>query len=163
MDTNKTDKHWDILQSEYLHRRPWLTVRRDTVRLPDGTVNPEFYILEYPEWVNVIALTADGLFVLVRQYRHGIRKTLLELVAGVVDRVRSGGGIGVRGDLQGKTVGDGGHAVEGVTVTKGGDQDIGGGSGGHLTQTPPQASSAGTCGLCRRWTGRRLRGWRRRR
>ena len=85
MDTNKTDKHWDILQSEYLHRRPWLTVRRDTVRLPDGTVNPEFYILEYPEWVNVIALTADGLFVLVRQYRHGIRKTLLELVAGVVD------------------------------------------------------------------------------
>ena len=85
MNDSNRDKHWDILHSEYLHRRPWLTVRQDTVRLPNGTVNPEFYILEYPEWINVIALTEDEHFVLIRQYRHGLRKTLIELVAGVVD------------------------------------------------------------------------------
>lgn len=51
---------WDILDSEYLIRRPWLTARRDKVRLPDGRINPEHYVLEYPDWVNVIAITEDG-------------------------------------------------------------------------------------------------------
>lgn len=37
------DKKWEILHSEYLIRRPWLTARRDCVRLPDGVVNDEYY------------------------------------------------------------------------------------------------------------------------
>lgn len=78
-------RRWSLLESEYLHRRPWLTVRRDTVQLPDGGINPEFYILEYPDWVNVIPVTTDGEIVLVRQYRHGIQQTRLELCAGVVE------------------------------------------------------------------------------
>ena len=49
------DKKWEILHSEYLIRRPWLTARRDCVRLPDGVVNDEYYVLKYPDWVNVIA------------------------------------------------------------------------------------------------------------
>ena len=88
MDTdllNHDYRRWRVLDSEYLHKRPWLTVRRDTVQLPDGRVNPEFYILEYPDWVNVIPVTSDGDIVLVRQYRHGIRQTRLELCAGVVE------------------------------------------------------------------------------
>lgn len=76
---------WTIESSEYLFRRPWLTVRRDTVRLPDGRVNPEFYVLEYPTWVNVIAVTDTGDMVLVRQYRHGLGQTRFELCAGVVE------------------------------------------------------------------------------
>ena len=54
------DKKWTILKSEYLIRRPWLTARRDHVRFPDGRENPEYYVLEYPDWVNVIAITKDG-------------------------------------------------------------------------------------------------------
>ena len=37
---------WKIISSEYLFRRPWLTVRHDKVELPDGRINPEFYIME---------------------------------------------------------------------------------------------------------------------
>lgn len=76
---------WDILESEYLIRRPWLTARRDKVRLPDGRINPEYYVLEYPEWVNVIAITEDGKFVMVQQYRHGLQNVYTELVAGVTE------------------------------------------------------------------------------
>jgi len=79
------DMKWSTEKSEYLFRRPWLTVRRDAVRLPDGRVNPEFYILEYPSWVNVIAITDDGDFVMIEQYRHGLRDVFFEIVAGVVD------------------------------------------------------------------------------
>lgn len=77
---------WDIVKSEYLHRRPWLTVRQDTVRLPNGTVYDEYYVLEYPTWINVIALTPEGKFVMVKQYRHGLGIVATELCAGVAEK-----------------------------------------------------------------------------
>lgn len=84
-NTINEEKKWKILSSEYLFRRPWLTARKDIVQLPDGRINPEFYVLEYPDWVNVIALTAEGQMVLERQYRHGLGKTCYELPCGVIE------------------------------------------------------------------------------
>lgn len=81
----KKIEKWTRVNSEYLIRRPWLTARRDTVRLPDGRVNPEYYVLERPEWVNVIAVTVDGRFVMVEQYRHALGDVFTEIVAGVVE------------------------------------------------------------------------------
>ena len=80
---NTDDRKWEILSTEYLIRRPWLTARRDHVKLPTGVENPEFYVLEYPDWVNVIAITKEGEFVMIRQYRHGLGETRYELCAGV--------------------------------------------------------------------------------
>ena len=51
--TDEKSKPWVTLGSEYLVRRPWLTARRDCVRLANGVVNDEYYVLEYPDWVNV--------------------------------------------------------------------------------------------------------------
>lgn len=82
MDNNK---EWKILHSEYLIRRPWLTARRDHVRLPNGVENSEYYVLEYPDWVNVIAITCDGRFLMEQQYRHGLRYTGYEICAGVCE------------------------------------------------------------------------------
>lgn len=79
-------KKWKTLSTEYLFRRPWLTARRDCVQLPSGKIHDEYYILEYPTWINVIALTEDGDFVMVSQYRHGIGEIMTELVAGVAEK-----------------------------------------------------------------------------
>lgn len=78
-------KKWEVMGREYLYRRPWLTVRRDRVRLPTGAVNDEYYVLEYPTWVNVIAIDREGRFVMVEQYRHGLQEVFTELVAGVAE------------------------------------------------------------------------------
>lgn len=85
MPTPKDPEKWKTLSTEYLFQRPWLTARRDVVRLPNGVVNPEFYVLEYPDWINVIAITTDGKFVMERQYRHGLDEVGTELCAGVVE------------------------------------------------------------------------------
>lgn len=77
---------WKTLKSEYIIRRPWLTARRDTVELPTGVVNDEYYVLEYPDWINVIAVTPDGRMVFVRQYRHALGQTCFEIVAGVIEK-----------------------------------------------------------------------------
>ena len=79
------DMRWKRLSSEYLIKRPWLTARRDKVELPDGRVIDEYYVLEYPTWINVIAVTKDNQMVFVRQYRHALGCTNFEIVAGVVE------------------------------------------------------------------------------
>lgn len=81
----KKIEKWTTLASEYLFRRPWLTARRDKVQLPDGRIFDEFYILEYPTWVNIIAITDESKFVMVRQYRHGLQDVFLELCAGCAE------------------------------------------------------------------------------
>ena len=80
------DRKWKILKSEYLIQRPWLTARRDHVKLPDGREIHDYYVLEYPDWVNVIAITKDGQFVMERQYRHALGRTSFELPCGVMEK-----------------------------------------------------------------------------
>jgi len=79
------DMMWKTLQSEYLIKRPWLTARRDTVQLPNGKIYDEYYVLEYPTWVNVIAETKDGNLILERQYRHATEIISTEICAGVAE------------------------------------------------------------------------------
>lgn len=76
---------WQRLNSEYLFRDPWLTVRKDTVKLPDGPVIPSYYVLEYPNWISVIGLTKKQELIMVKQYRHGIGKVAYELCAGMAE------------------------------------------------------------------------------
>lgn len=77
---------WQTLSSEYLFRRPWLTVRKDSYKLPDGRIMPEYYMLEYPDWVNTIAITTDKKFVMVSQYRPGLKQNNYELCSGVSEK-----------------------------------------------------------------------------
>ena len=82
----KKIEKWKTLDSRYIIRRPWLTARVDRVQLPDGRINPEHYVLENPDWVNVTAITAEGKFVFVRQYRHAFDGVFDELCAGVSEK-----------------------------------------------------------------------------
>lgn len=81
----KTDMKWQTLSQRYLIKQPWLTARVDKVALPTGAIIDEYYVLEYPDWVNTIAITTEGQFVMVRQYRYALGKTVDELCAGVIE------------------------------------------------------------------------------
>ncbi|SHM70614.1 8-oxo-dGTP pyrophosphatase MutT, NUDIX family [Chitinophaga jiangningensis] len=76
---------WKLLSSEYLHRDTWLTARRDKCETPDGRIVDPYYVLEYNDWVNGLALTEDGQAIMIRQYRHGLKQTLIEIPAGTMD------------------------------------------------------------------------------
>ena len=77
---------WKTLDQKDLIKRPWLTARMDKVELPTGAIIDEYYVLEYPDWVNTIAITKEGKFVFVRQYRYALGKTVNELCAGVIEQ-----------------------------------------------------------------------------
>ncbi len=76
---------WEKISSVYIVRAPWATLRMDTCRMPDGTLIPDYYVLEYPDWVNAVALTDEGKVILVRQYRHAAEEVILELPGGCME------------------------------------------------------------------------------
>ncbi len=76
---------WETLSKKYLIQDEWLRVRADTCRMADGTIVTPYYVLEYPNWANVIAITEDKEVVLIKQYRHALGEIGLELPGGAVD------------------------------------------------------------------------------
>jgi 8-oxo-dGTP pyrophosphatase MutT (NUDIX family) len=76
------------MRSHRLIDHPWMRLRRDEVR--DGRdIVPGGVVLEYPDWVDVIALTAEFDIVLVDQYRHPVQQVRTEFPAGAVDEGES--------------------------------------------------------------------------
>lgn len=77
---------WKTLKSNYILKDKWISLRGDTCRLPSGKVIEPYYVLEYPTWVNVVALTKEKEVILIRQYRHGLQKTIWEIPGGNMDQ-----------------------------------------------------------------------------
>ncbi len=76
---------WRVTESSYVVDTRFLRLRKDTIELPGGQIVPDYYVRESRGFIIVCAQAADGRIVLVRQYKHGIGKELLELPAGAVD------------------------------------------------------------------------------
>lgn len=76
---------WKTLSSRYIHKGNWATLRADKCQMPDGRIVDEYFVLEYPNWVNAVAVTADNKIILVRQYRHAADVVSLEIPGGVID------------------------------------------------------------------------------
>ncbi|MES2809346.1 MAG: NUDIX hydrolase [Bacteroidota bacterium] len=79
------DLRWTICESEYIHKGPWATLRSDKCKMPDGRIVDQYYVLEYPNWVNAVAITAQNKIIMVRQYRHAAGIVSLEIPGGVID------------------------------------------------------------------------------
>ena len=70
--------------SAQVYKGRLLDVRRDTVRLPDGSESSREYIV-HPGAVGAVPILDDGRIVMVRQFRYPLGRTLLEIPAGKVD------------------------------------------------------------------------------
>lgn len=80
-----TELTWKTLSSTYIHKGPWATLRTDKCEMPDGRIVEDYYVLEYPNWVNAVAITEAGKVLMVRQYRHAAKIVSLEIPGGVID------------------------------------------------------------------------------
>ncbi|CAN5379582.1 NUDIX hydrolase [soil metagenome] len=80
-----TDLTWKLLSSHYLHKGPWATLRSDRCQMANGHIVEDYYVLEYNNWVNAVALTEDNKVLMVHQYRHAAGIVSLEIPGGVID------------------------------------------------------------------------------
>lgn len=75
---------FELLKSETLLKGRAFTIRRDTLKTPDGR-ETKFDIVEHGGSVIIIPLDSEGNLLFVRQYRHAASMDLLELPAGTRD------------------------------------------------------------------------------
>lgn len=76
---------WKWASSEKVADCRVFQIRRDIcTRLPDGRKS-DFFVIESPDWVNVIPVTTGGDIVLIEQFRHGTEDVHLELPGGLID------------------------------------------------------------------------------
>jgi 8-oxo-dGTP pyrophosphatase MutT (NUDIX family) len=76
---------WRVLSSSYPIASPFLRLRSDVIELPSGTIIQNYYVRETHGFSVIFALTEDERVVLVRQYKHGAARVVLELPAGAIN------------------------------------------------------------------------------
>ena len=77
--------NWKKLSSKYLSKHIYFTAREDRCEMPDGKIVDPYFVVELPETVCAMAVTEAGEVILVKQYRHPIEETILELPGGFID------------------------------------------------------------------------------
>jgi len=75
---------FELIESDIVYPGRAFTIRRDTVRMPDGRAT-RFDIVEHVGSVIILPLEADSHLLFVRQYRHAVGLNLLELPAGTLN------------------------------------------------------------------------------
>ena len=79
---------WEQMQSELVLSSKWLKVKRDTVKLPNGVVLDDYYVIEKNDVVLILAIDSNGNAILKSEYRYPVDETLLELPGGTFDPKR---------------------------------------------------------------------------
>jgi 8-oxo-dGTP pyrophosphatase MutT (NUDIX family) len=80
-----SDGKWRVTASRHVIKDRWISLRADDCVTDEGAVVAPYYVLEYRDWVEVVALSPDNQVLLVKQYRHGLGDISLELPAGNMD------------------------------------------------------------------------------
>lgn len=79
------EQHWTLLDSQTVGDHRIFRIRHDRYRVEPGGLERDFVVMEAGTWANIVPLTDDGQVVLIRQFRHGVRRANLEIPGGVVD------------------------------------------------------------------------------
>lgn len=75
---------WTELDSRTVVKTPFVKILNKSFRRPDGAVIHDYYLLEKPGSVQIVAFAIDHKIVLVKQYRVGLGDISIELPAGSI-------------------------------------------------------------------------------
>ena len=75
---------WQILDSKYVYRDPWLAVRRDEVLRPDGAPG-SYATVDIKPGVSVLAVDDQRYAYLTSEFHYAVGRVTLEVVSGGID------------------------------------------------------------------------------
>ena len=77
---------WRVLdRSLAFDARPRLSVWRERVMLPGGREIDDYYQVALPDFVVLVAVTADDFAVMLKGYKHGARRSCLTFPGGLLE------------------------------------------------------------------------------
>lgn len=92
-------KEWQVLESKKEGDYKIFTLWSEKSRNPRNGSIRDISILDFLDWISVIPITPDNEVVMVRQFRHGIKKVLLEIPGGLMDKEDTSPKIAARREL----------------------------------------------------------------
>lgn len=66
-------------------KTPVFRLQEEVSLHPETNAEGKYYVLDAPNWVNIVALTDEGEMIFVRQWRHGSASVELEIPAGALE------------------------------------------------------------------------------
>ena len=85
--SKKTNKSvWQVVASRYAINNPWLKVRKEKIRLPSGKMLSDYFTIDGIRIAAVLAMDKKENILLVKQYRHAIKKFTYDIPGGAVDK-----------------------------------------------------------------------------
>lgn len=85
MNANDDLPIWTIDNSEYVVNDKFMKLRVDACTTPAGGTVNKYYVIEYGDWVSCLAIDTDDNAIMLRHYRHGVRKYLSEFIGGGIE------------------------------------------------------------------------------
>jgi 8-oxo-dGTP pyrophosphatase MutT (NUDIX family) len=103
---------WQKISGEALGDYRIFRLWQETHQSPRTGKRHRFFVLDAPDWINVIPLTADGNVVMIHQFRVGSGEITLELPGGMVEAVDGDAGISAERELREETGYAGDRAIK---------------------------------------------------
>ncbi|MFN8252885.1 MAG: NUDIX hydrolase [Ferruginibacter sp.] len=85
MNLQPSTMNWKTLSSTYINKHTYFTARQDRCERPDGLIVDPYFVVELPTTVCALPITENNEVLLVKQYRHPIGQTILEIPGGFAD------------------------------------------------------------------------------
>ena len=78
-------KNWEILEKKKAKNYKIFSIWEEKAKNPRNGSIRDIVVLDFPGWISIIPITPEGEVVMVRQFRHGVGKILLEIPGGLMD------------------------------------------------------------------------------
>ncbi|WP_163338400.1 NUDIX hydrolase [Desulfopila sp. IMCC35008] len=85
MKEGQTIEGWVVEEEKVLLKTSVATIKSGPVKCCRSGREKEFFLFDFPDWVNVVAVTPDNKLVMIRQFRYGSRRSEIEIPGGMID------------------------------------------------------------------------------
>jgi len=73
------------LSTEYVVKHQYFTARKDSYETAAGKIVEPYFVVELPTSVTAVAITEDNEVILIKQYRHPLNESIVEIPGGFID------------------------------------------------------------------------------
>ncbi|HPZ08584.1 MAG TPA: NUDIX hydrolase [Candidatus Eremiobacteraeota bacterium] len=79
-------ENWELLSSETKFSNRILNIRHDWYLFNRSGTKKDYTVIDTGDWVNIIPLTRENEFILIKQYRHGTKDIVIEIPGGTIEK-----------------------------------------------------------------------------
>ncbi len=76
---------WEVLPGKVVLETPVVNIEAGPMICKRNGRKKQFYLFDFPDWVNVVAVTPDRQLLFIRQFRYGSRRLELEIPGGMIE------------------------------------------------------------------------------